>query len=86
MHEQYLPLLWDRAETGQDEASKPVTSCKHGQSTEPSWSPCWSVLQMGTSTGNCCHFGRQTLCDGSSDFLVCLLPLNGPELPFLGWC
>ncbi|XP_074952519.1 uncharacterized protein C3orf18 homolog isoform X1 [Phalacrocorax aristotelis] len=86
MLEQYLPLLWDRAETGEDEANKPVTSCKHGQSTEPSWSPCWFVLQMGTSTGNCCHFGKQSVCDGSSDFLVHVLPLKGHELQFLGYC
>ncbi|XP_074692556.1 uncharacterized protein C3orf18 homolog isoform X3 [Strix aluco] len=86
MHEQYLPLLWDRAETGEDEANKPVTSRKHGRSTEPSWSPCWFVLQMGTSTGNFHHFGKQTLCDGSGDFFVSLLPLKGPELQFLGWC
>ncbi|KAM9272105.1 uncharacterized protein C3orf18 homolog isoform 1-T7 [Cariama cristata] len=30
MHEQYLPLLWERGETGEDEANKPVTSRKHG--------------------------------------------------------
>ncbi|KAM6060502.1 uncharacterized protein C3orf18 homolog isoform 1-T3 [Theristicus caerulescens] len=30
MREQYLPLLWDRAETGEDEANKPVTSRKRG--------------------------------------------------------
>lgn len=80
MHEQYLPLPWDPAETGEDEANKPVTSHKHGRSTEPSRSPRWFVLQMGTSTGNCGHLGKQTLCDGTSDFLVCLLPLKRPEL------
>lgn len=84
MHEQHLPLLWDRADTGDDGANKPVTSHKYGRSTEPSWSPRWFVVQVGTSTGNCGHFGKQTLCDGTGDFLVCLLPLKGPELHCLG--